>query len=149
MICFTCRLHLQGTRTIIDDLDDGLSVTPILTNFEGVVDCYKSVVSEEGSSGLYKGFGALVLQCLTYTSILKLSKFVFTQVSYLFCKSESSFNYNKNTKWEKPMQQAEVRNKKFNKTKKKQPLKYDSSSSDFDEFDNNKYLQCKKFTTGL
>lgn len=79
---------MQGTRTIIDNLDDGLSVTPILTNFENVVDCYESTVREEGYCGLYKGFGALILQCFTYTSIIKLSKFMFTQVSILFFKKD-------------------------------------------------------------
>ena len=29
------RLHLQGTRTIVDNLDTGYSVLPILTNYEG------------------------------------------------------------------------------------------------------------------
>lgn len=29
------RLHLQGTRTIVDNLDTGVSVLPILTNYEG------------------------------------------------------------------------------------------------------------------
>lgn len=31
------RLHLQGTRTIVDDLDSGFSVLPILTNYEGII----------------------------------------------------------------------------------------------------------------
>lgn len=90
MCNFFFRLHLQGTRTIIDNLDDGLSVKPILTNYEGVVDCYEATIREEGPSGLYKGFGALILQCITYTSIIKLSKFVFTQVSMLFYKNKTS-----------------------------------------------------------
>lgn len=56
------RLHLQGTRTIIDSLDTGFEVTPILTSYGGVLDCLRTTVDEEGFSGLYKGFGALVLQ---------------------------------------------------------------------------------------
>ena len=35
------RLHLQGTRTIIDDLDSGLSVLPITTRYDGVFDCFR------------------------------------------------------------------------------------------------------------
>jgi hypothetical protein len=56
------RLHLQGTRTIIDSLDSGFEVTPILTSYGGVLDCFRTTIDEEGFSGLYKGFGALVLQ---------------------------------------------------------------------------------------
>ncbi|CAG7835682.1 unnamed protein product, partial [Allacma fusca] len=56
------RLHLQGTRTIIDSLDTGLEVTPIITSYNGVLDCVRTTVEEEGFSGLYKGFGALILQ---------------------------------------------------------------------------------------
>ena len=28
------RLHLQGTRSIIDNLDSGIEVTPILTRYQ-------------------------------------------------------------------------------------------------------------------
>ena len=35
------RLHLQGTRSIIDNLDSGIEVTPILTRYEGVADCFR------------------------------------------------------------------------------------------------------------
>lgn len=49
------RIQLQGTRTIIDNLDSGYSVVPILTNYEGASDCYRSTVATEGISGLYKG----------------------------------------------------------------------------------------------
>lgn len=49
------RIQLQGTRTIIDNLDSGYSVVPILTNYEGAVDCYRTTIATEGVSGLYKG----------------------------------------------------------------------------------------------
>lgn len=49
------RLQLQGTRTIIDNLDSGYSVVPILTSYEGATDCYRSTIATEGVSGLYKG----------------------------------------------------------------------------------------------
>lgn len=49
------RIQLQGTRTIIDNLDSGYSVVPILTSYEGAVDCYRTTVAVEGISGLYKG----------------------------------------------------------------------------------------------
>lgn len=49
------RIQLQGTRTIIDNLDSGYSVVPILTSYEGASDCYRTTVAVEGVSGLYKG----------------------------------------------------------------------------------------------
>lgn len=49
------RLQLQGTRTIIDNLDTGYSVVPILTSYEGAVDCCRSTIASEGVPGLYKG----------------------------------------------------------------------------------------------
>jgi len=51
------RLHLQGTRTIIDSLDCGIEVTPVITGYEGVLHCFRTIIEEEGFSGLYKGFG--------------------------------------------------------------------------------------------
>lgn len=49
------RIQLQGTRTIIDNLDSGYSVVPILTSYEGAADCYRTTIATEGLSGLYKG----------------------------------------------------------------------------------------------
>ena len=56
------RLHLQGSRTIIDNLDSGLEVVPVITRYEGFFDCCDSVRAEEGFAGFYRGFGALILQ---------------------------------------------------------------------------------------
>lgn len=75
------RLQLQGTRTIIDNLDNGYAVVPILTNYEGVVDCYKTTIASEGFSGLYKGFGALLLQFAAHVAVIKIAKWIVTQVS--------------------------------------------------------------------
>ena len=72
---------LQGTRTIIDDTDTGLSVLPIITRYEGFVDALRSVIAEEGLSGLYKGFGALLLQYGVHIGILKLAKFIFERMA--------------------------------------------------------------------
>ncbi|KAL5004222.1 hypothetical protein ScPMuIL_017678 [Solemya velum] len=75
------RLYLQGTRTIIDNTDTGLGVIPINTNYEGVLDCFKSIIMEEGLGGLYKGFGALVLQYAVHASLLKAAKYLFQKIS--------------------------------------------------------------------
>lgn len=76
------RIQLQGTRTIIDNLDSGYSVVPILTSYEGASDCYRSTLATEGISGLYKGNFLLLMFsiacheyqfkrfCFTFKSIL-------------------------------------------------------------------------------
>ncbi|XP_050429125.1 mitochondrial outer membrane protein SLC25A46-like [Adelges cooleyi] len=68
------RLYLQGTRTIIDNLDTGLSVMPILTGYVGPFDCFVTTVAQEGRSGLFKGFGALLLQTTVIGVLYKVTK---------------------------------------------------------------------------
>lgn len=80
---------LQGTRTIIDNLDTGTSVTPILTGYEGFIDCYTTTIAKEGMSGLYKGFGALVLQLAAHLAIIKLTTLVVSEVSNLLKPAKS------------------------------------------------------------
>ncbi|XP_069697716.1 mitochondrial outer membrane protein SLC25A46-like isoform X2 [Periplaneta americana] len=75
------RLHLQGTRTIIDNLDSGYEVIPILTSYEGAGDCYETTLQQEGVAGLYKGFGALILQFAAHVAVIKLTKLVLTEIS--------------------------------------------------------------------
>lgn len=74
------RIQLQGTRTIIDNLDSGYSVVPILTSYEGATDCYKTTLASEGVSGLYKGFGATVLQFAAHYAVIKITKWIVIQV---------------------------------------------------------------------
>nr|XP_039257372.1 solute carrier family 25 member 46-like [Styela clava] len=66
------RLHVQGTRTIIDDMDRGSGFLPVSSRYEGCLDCLSTVVTYEGKGGLYRGFGALMLQHLLKFSILKI-----------------------------------------------------------------------------
>ena len=68
---------VQGTRTIIDNTDTGLEVLPIITRYDGAFDCYSTIVSEEGFAGLYKGFGALVLQYALHVAVLKITRIGF------------------------------------------------------------------------
>lgn len=77
------RIQLQGTRTIIDNLDSGYSVVPILTSYEGVVDCYRQTLATEGVGGLYKGFGAMILQFAAHVAVIKMGKWFITQISEL------------------------------------------------------------------
>ncbi|GIX82055.1 solute carrier family 25 member 46 [Caerostris extrusa] len=74
------RLYLQGTRTIIDNLDFGTSVLPVISTYEGVVDCFHTIVAEEGASGLYKGFGGLILEYAAQALILKVAQIVFHEI---------------------------------------------------------------------
>lgn len=83
------RLYLQGTRTIVDNLDSGASVLPVISKYEGVVDCFHTVVSEEGASGLYKGFGALLLDFTLQMLILKIAKITFQETEKLFRPSDT------------------------------------------------------------
>lgn len=83
ILILTFRLHLQGTRTIVDNLDSGSSVIPILTNYRGALDCYDSTITQEGVSGLYKGFGALTLQFFAHWALIKLTKIIVTEISML------------------------------------------------------------------
>lgn len=74
------RLHLQGTRTIIDNLDTGRSVTPLLTGYSSATDCYRTIISTEGPLGLYKGFGALILQFTVHFMVLRATKWLLTEL---------------------------------------------------------------------
>ncbi|KAL3085059.1 hypothetical protein niasHS_010128 [Heterodera schachtii] len=60
------RLYIQGTRTLVDNLDHGQSsLVPVLAGaYSGVVDCFIKIVRKEGALALYSGIGALFLQYL-------------------------------------------------------------------------------------
>lgn len=75
------RIQLQGTRTIIDNLDSGIQVVPILTSYEGAIDCYVNTINTEGFCGLYKGFGAMILQFAAHLAVIKISKWIINQIS--------------------------------------------------------------------
>ncbi|XP_005096971.1 solute carrier family 25 member 46 [Aplysia californica] len=75
------RLYVQGTRTIIDNTDSGLGVVPIITGYEGFVDCFRGILAEEGIPGFYRGFGALALQYGIHAIILRMAMFLFDKLS--------------------------------------------------------------------
>lgn len=67
-------LYIQGTRTIIDNVDYGektRSVLAVLTNYDSLSDCYQSIVRFEGNWGLYKGLGAIILQYSIHFILLR------------------------------------------------------------------------------
>ena len=85
------RLHLQGTRSIIDNLDTGREVLPILTRYEGVADCFSTILQEEGFSGLFKGVGAMMLQYGVHFLIIKFSSKVISEVVQLLSSPRAPF----------------------------------------------------------
>ncbi|XP_048187252.1 mitochondrial outer membrane protein SLC25A46 isoform X2 [Perognathus longimembris pacificus] len=72
------RLHIQGTRTIIDNTDLGYEVLPINTQYEGMRDCISTIKQEEGVLGFYKGFGAVMVQYTLHAVILQFTKIIYT-----------------------------------------------------------------------
>lgn len=77
------RLCVQGTRTLVDNLDTGESVIPIITSFDGAFDVLRySSSSASGFIGLYRGFGALILQYATQFALLVGMKYASERVFY-------------------------------------------------------------------
>ncbi|XP_026354262.1 mitochondrial outer membrane protein SLC25A46 [Ursus arctos] len=72
------RLHIQGTRTIIDNTDLGYEVLPINTQYEGMRDCINTIKQEEGMLGFYKGFGAVVIQYTLHAAVLQITKIIYS-----------------------------------------------------------------------
>lgn len=72
------RLHIQGTRTIIDNTDLGYEVLPINTQYEGMRDCINTIKREEGMLGFYKGFGAVVVQYTLHATVLQITKIIYS-----------------------------------------------------------------------
>lgn len=60
------RLCIQGTRVLIDNMDNPCEMVPITTAYYGTRHALNTILNEtergEGPGGLYKGFGALVIQ---------------------------------------------------------------------------------------
>jgi hypothetical protein len=74
------RLIVQGTRTIIDNTDNGFGVMPINTRYEGFMDCAQSIHQSEGVFGFYKGMGSLFLDAAFQFALLKLAKVIATRL---------------------------------------------------------------------
>lgn len=72
------RLLLQDTDTIIDNLDNGESVQPLLTYYQGFGDCFNTIVIMEGYKGLYKGIGALFMQFSVHTVVVNVGIWIFS-----------------------------------------------------------------------
>ena len=86
------RLHLQGSRTIIDNLDSGFEVVPVITRYEGFYDCCESIRSEEGFGGFYRGFGALVLQYTIRLAAIKTCTILAREIVKFINQTNNSSN---------------------------------------------------------
>ncbi|XP_015193437.1 mitochondrial outer membrane protein SLC25A46 [Lepisosteus oculatus] len=74
------RLHIQGTRTIIDNTDLGFEVLPINTQYEGMRDCINIINREEGVLGFYKGFGSIIVQYSLHAAVLQITKIIYSML---------------------------------------------------------------------
>lgn len=74
------RLIVQGTRTIIDNTDNGVGVVPINTRYEGFFDCMRTISEREGMLGFYKGFGAIAFEIALHLAVLKFAKVIATRI---------------------------------------------------------------------
>lgn len=72
------RLHVQGTRTIIDNTDLGFEVLPINTQYEGMRDCINIMHRQEGLLGFYKGFGTVMIQYSLHAAVLHITKIIYS-----------------------------------------------------------------------
>ena len=70
------RLIVQGTRTIIDNTDNGVGAVPINTRYDGLFDCFHSINATEGVFGFYKGIGSLMIETAFHFALLKFAKVV-------------------------------------------------------------------------
>lgn len=71
------RLYIQGTRTLIDNLDTGVSAISINAKYTGFVDCLQRIINRETAWALYAGVGALALQYLLNFSFLRVMRTAF------------------------------------------------------------------------
>ncbi|CAJ0592793.1 unnamed protein product [Cylicocyclus nassatus] len=87
------RMYIQGTRTLIDNLDTGLSAISITVKYEGFVDCFRSILRHEGFWALYSGVGALALEYMLHSLLHQAVRACFDRGSEVLRRAtESSAN---------------------------------------------------------
>lgn len=64
------RLHLQGTRAIVDNVLDAQSVIPYQASYNNVQQCVEALVDSEGVPSFWKGCSALLLQYSTRFAVV-------------------------------------------------------------------------------
>jgi len=104
------RLCVQGTRTILDDLDTGTSVTPATAAYTGAADAARTIFSQEGISGFYKGFGALLLQYALHLALLRAARSTFEFLGHAYSTSApAQFPTEAGQRWRRQQQQGRQR----------------------------------------
>ena len=73
-----------------------MEVTPILSRYEGLADCFTTILQEEGISGLFKGFGAVILQYAVHFLIIKFSSKMVATVASVLSSPPTIFPENQN-----------------------------------------------------
>ncbi|VDK64554.1 unnamed protein product [Onchocerca ochengi] len=73
------RLYIQGTRTLIDNLDNGVTAISITAKYVGFFDCFRTIINRESFWSLYAGVGALGLQYILHLCLLR---FIRTVIKY-------------------------------------------------------------------
>uniref|UniRef100_A0A915EB39 Solute carrier family 25 member 46 n=1 Tax=Ditylenchus dipsaci TaxID=166011 RepID=A0A915EB39_9BILA len=71
------RLYIQGTRTLIDNLDNGIGAVHIQYKYNGFFHCFSSIVNKEGPWALFNGVGAVVLQYSLQFCVLNILRAIF------------------------------------------------------------------------
>ncbi|KAA3675154.1 solute carrier family 25, member 46 [Paragonimus westermani] len=79
------RLCVQGTRTLVDNMDTGDVVVPIVSSYDGLADAVRFVAnSPVGMLGLYRGFGALITQYALQAMFLYGVRCLYQRLLYLW-----------------------------------------------------------------
>ncbi|TPP60660.1 Mitochondrial substrate solute carrier [Fasciola gigantica] len=79
------RLCVQGTRTLVDNMDSGDVVVPVVSSYEGFADALRSALdSPLGLIGLYRGFGALIAQYAIQAAFLYGIRCLYQQILYMW-----------------------------------------------------------------
>ena len=89
------RLFVQGTRTIVDNLDKtGVGCVAINTRYLGFLDCCRTIIESEGKfgRGFFKGIGFLILKFgLIYTSAYCF-KFLIERLAIIYTQNTSELS---------------------------------------------------------
>ncbi|CAA21607.2 Solute carrier family 25 member 46 [Caenorhabditis elegans] len=81
------RMYIQGTRTLIDNMDTGLSAVSMTVKYSGYFDCVRQVLETEGFWALYAGVGAVLLEYSLHQGLQQLVRACFDRGSELLRKA--------------------------------------------------------------
>ncbi|CAI5439032.1 unnamed protein product [Caenorhabditis angaria] len=81
------RMYIQGTRTLIDNMDTGFSAVSQTVKYNGFVDCAKQIMENEGFWALYAGVGAVFLEYLLNSGLQQIVRACFDRGSEILRKA--------------------------------------------------------------